>query len=129
MAVDRKDPEAQVKKLIAGLDDWRGAQLAEICELFQEAVPDIELTWKYMGSPVWEHDGTIAVGNAHKEKVKLTFPQGAHLDDPVGLFNNGNGKHWRAIDLYEGDGLNARSFKALVKRAARYNTELKRKKK
>lgn len=80
-----------------------------------------------MGSPVWELDGIIAVGNAHKKKVKLTFPQGANLDDPVGVSNAGlDGNAWRAIDLFEGDKLNQRSFKALVKRAARYNTSQKK---
>lgn len=119
---DDEDPKAKIDALIADLDDWRGEQLAEIRELVHDAVPDVEEQWKWMGSPVWEHKGIIAVGNAHKKKVKLTFPQGAHLDDPVDVFNAGlDGKAWRAIDLCEGHTLNKRSFKALVKRAARYN--------
>lgn len=115
-----------IDKLIDELDDWRGPQLAKIRALIHEALPDVVEEWKWMGSPVWEHDGIIAVGNAHKAKVKLTFPEGAHLDDPVGLLASGSGKHWRAIDLAEGDTLNARSFKALVKRAAKYNADKKK---
>ena len=75
-----------------------------------------------MGSPVWEKDGILAVGNAHKQKVKLTFPQGAHLPDPEQVFNNGlGGKAWRAIDLREGEALDAAAFQALVRAAASYN--------
>jgi len=122
------EASTQIDNLIAELDDWRGEQLAQIRSLIAAAVPGVVEEWKWMGSPVWEHDGIIAVGNAHKAKVKLTFPEGAHLDDPVGLFNAGTGKAWRAIDLHEGDKLNARSFKALVKRAAAYNTAKAKKK-
>lgn len=74
-----------------------------------------------MGSPVWESYGILAVGNAHKNKVKLTFPQGAHLDDPEGLFNNGSGKAWRAIDLTEASGLNTAAFRDLVQAACLFN--------
>lgn len=117
------DPAKKIDDLIAGLDDWRSETLAQVRQLIHSALPDVEEQWKWMGSPVWELDGIIAVGNAHKKKVKLTFPQGANLDDPVGVFNAGlDGNAWRAIDLFEGDKLNQRSFKALVKRAARYNT-------
>ncbi|WP_340540901.1 DUF1801 domain-containing protein [Nocardioides sp. GXZ039] len=115
------DAAKKIDELIDGLDDWRGPMLAEVRALIREALPDVEEEWKWMGSPVWEQDGIVAVGNAHKAKVKLTFPEGAHLEDPTGLLASGNGKHWRAIDLAEGDKLNKRSFKALVKRAAAYN--------
>ena len=82
---------------------------------------------KWRGNRVWDLAGIIAVGSAHKKKVKLTFLEGAILDDPVGVFNAGlDGNAWRAIDLFEGDKLNQRSFKALVKRAARYNTSQKK---
>lgn len=122
MTDEELPPSRQIDSLIADLDDWRGERLAEIRELIHDALPDVVEQWKWMGSPVWEQDGIIAVGNAHKKKVKLTFPQGAHIDDTVGLFNAGlDGNAWRAIDIFEGDKLNARSFKALVKRAARYN--------
>jgi hypothetical protein len=125
MAAD-VDPSRLIDAVIGELDDWRGQQLAEIRRLIHDALPEVEEEWKWMGSPVWEQDGIIAVGNAHKKKVKLTFPQGAHLDDPQEVFNAGlGGKAWRAIDLFEGDSLNKRSFKALVKRAARYNASQK----
>jgi hypothetical protein len=78
--------------------------------------------WKWMGSPVWERDGIIVVGNAHKEKVKLTFPHGASLPDPDKLFNNGlGGKVWRAIDFLEGDKVNERALKNLVRAAIAFN--------
>lgn len=119
---DDAHPSTKIDDLIDDLDDWRGKLLAEIRQLIHDALPDVEEEWKWMGSPVWEHDGIIAVGNAHKQKVKLTFPQGAHLDDPAGVFNAGlDGTAWRAVDLFEEDSLDTRSFKALVKRAARYN--------
>lgn len=115
----------RIDHLVDGLDDWRGATLARVRQLIHEAVPDVEEEWKWMGSPVWSRDGIIAVGNAHRAKVKLTFPHGAQLDDPKGVFNNGfGGKHWRAIDLAEGDRLNATDFKALVRRAVKYNAQL-----
>lgn len=122
MASDDNEAKAEIDAMVAGLNDWRGEKLAKIRELIRDALPEVEETWKYRGSPVWEQNGAIAVGNAHQNKVKLTFPQGAHLDDPVGMFNNGlDGNAWRAIDIFEGDSVNERSFKALVKRAARYN--------
>lgn len=114
---------AKIDELIANLDDWRGQRLAEIRRLIHEELPDVTETWKWMGSPVWEHHGIIAVGNAHKAKVKLTFPQGAHLEDRHRLVNAGlGGKAWRAIDLSEGDTLNSTAFRALIREAAEYNT-------
>ena len=100
--VSKKEPQesatARIDELIANLDDWRGEQLAKIRGLIREELPDVIETWKWMGSPVWEHNGIIAVGNAHKAKVKLTFPQGARLEDRHRLFNAGlDGKAWRAI--------------------------------
>jgi hypothetical protein len=89
----KKEPQesapASIDELIATLDDWRGERLAEIRSLIHGELPDVTETWKWMGSPVWEHHGIIAVGNAHKAKVKLTFPQGAHLEDRHRLFNAG----------------------------------------
>jgi hypothetical protein len=97
------DPTTKIDALIGELDDWRGEQLVEIRRLIHEALPGVEEEWKWMGSHIWEQDGIIAVGNAHKNKVKLTFPRGAHLDDPQEVFNAGlGGKAWRAIDLLEG---------------------------
>lgn len=114
----------KIDDLITGLGDWRADQLATIRRLIHEAVPDVVETWKWMGSPVWEEHGIVVVGNAHKQKVKLTFPHGAQLPDPDKLFNNGlGGKAWRAIDLYEGDTLDAAPFKALIRAAASYNVK------
>jgi len=113
---------ARIDELIATLDDWRGGRLAQIRRLIHEELPDVTETWKWMGSPVWERDGIIAVGNAHTAKVKLTFPHGAHLEDRFGLFNAGlDGKAWRAIDLHEDDVLDGTAFRALIREAADYN--------
>ena len=90
---------------IRELEDWRGKTLASLRKTILDADPEIIEEWKWMGSPVWSRDGMIAVGNAHKDKVKLTFSHGASLPDPDKLFNNGlNGKVWRAIDVSEGEG-------------------------
>lgn len=120
------DAAAQIDDLIAGLGDWRGEVLASIRALIHDAVDGVEETWKWMGSPVWEKDGIIAVGNAHKQKVKLTFPHGARLADPAGVFNNGlGGKAWRAIDLYQRDSLDTAAFQELVRQAAAHNAALR----
>jgi hypothetical protein len=115
--------------LIAGLTDWRGKTLASIRKSILEADRGIVEEWKWMGSPVWSHDGIIAVGNAHKSKVKLTFFHGASLPDPEQLFNAGlEGNVWRAIDFFEGDKINERALKNLVRAAIAYNQiKLKRK--
>jgi hypothetical protein len=112
----------KIDELIASLDDWRGDRLAEVRQLIHEALPEVQETWKWMGSPVWEEHGIILVGNAHQTKVKLTFPHGAMLPDPDGLFNAGlTGNAWRAIDLHEQDTLDSTAFKALVREAASVN--------
>ena len=114
---------ASIDELIANLDDWRGERLAEIRGLIHQELPDVAETWKWMGSPVWGQSGMIAVGSAHKTKVKLTFPQGAHLEDRPRLFNAGlGGKAWRAIDLAEADTLDSTAFRTLIREAAGYNT-------
>jgi hypothetical protein len=113
---------ALIDQLIAGLTDWRGKTLANVREIILEADPEIVEEWKWMGSPVWSRDGMIAVGNAHKDKVKLTFSHGASLPDPGKLFNAGlGGNAWRAIDLFEGDKIDARGLKNLVRAAVDYN--------
>ena len=120
---------AQIDQLIANLADWRGKTLASIRKSILEADREISEEWKWMGSPVWSRDGMIAVGNAHKEKVKLTFAHGADLADPDKLFNAGlGGNAWRAIDLFEGDKINERALKTLVRAAVDYN-QMKLKKK
>ncbi len=120
---------ALIDQLIAKHTDWRGKTLASIRKTILEADPAIVEDWKWMGSPVWSRDGMIAVGNAHKDKVKLTFAHGASLPDPDKLFNAGlKGNAWRAIDLFEGDKINERALKNLVRDAVDYNrTKLKRK--
>jgi hypothetical protein len=119
----------QIDQLIAKLTDWRGKTFASIRKSILAADPEISEEWKWMGSPVWSRDGMIAVGNAHKEKVKLTFSHGASLKDPDKLFNAGlEGKVWRAIDLFEGDEINARALKNLVRAAIDFNqSKLKKK--
>jgi|SRR5579859_5429891 len=114
---------------ITELGDWRGKTLAKVREIIHQADPEIIEEWKWMGSPVWSRDGIIAVGNAHKDKVKLTFAHGASLPDPDKLFNAGfAGNVWRAIDFFEGDKVNERALKSLVRDAVAYNQiKLKRK--
>jgi hypothetical protein len=116
-----------ISKRIAGIGDWRGDTLGRVRALIRDAVPDVVEEWKWMGSPAWSRDGLIAVGNAHKDKVKLTFAHGADLPDPDKLFNAGfDGKVWRAIDLFEGDTIDERAFRTLVRAAVKYNqAELK----
>ncbi len=116
------NPSERIDQLIAGLTDWRGKTLARIRKSFLEADRDIFEEWKWMGSPVWSRDGVLAVGNAHKDKVKVTFAHGASLPDPDKLFNNGlEGNAYRAIDLFEGDKINERALKTLVRAAVAYN--------
>jgi hypothetical protein len=115
-------PSERIDQLIAGLDDWRGKTLASLRKTILAADKAIVEEWKWMGSPVWSRDGIIAVGNAHKEKVKLTFAHGAKLADPDKLFNAGlTGSTWRAIDLFEGDRIDATALKKLVKAAVAFN--------
>lgn len=116
------NPSERIDELIAGLTDWRGKTLASVRKSILEADREIIEEWKWMGSPVWSRDGIIAVGNAHKDKVKLTFANGAYLPDPDKLFNAGlGGNRWRAIDLFDGDKVNARALKNLVRAAVEYN--------
>ena len=119
----------RIDDLIAKLTDWRGKTLAGVRKSILEADREIIEEWKWMGSPVWSHDGMIAVANAHKEKVKLTFAHGAKLPDPDQIFNAGlEGKVWRAIDVFEGDKINERAFKTLVRAAVVYNQTKSKKK-
>jgi hypothetical protein len=123
------NPSERIDQLISGLTDWRGKTLASVRKNILAADREIIEEWKWMGSPVWSRDGIIAVGNAHKDKVKLTFAHGAKVPDPDKLFNAGlKGNSWRAIDLFEGDKINERALKALVRAAVDYNhTKLKKK--
>jgi len=123
------NPSERIDELIAGLTDWRGKTLARIRKIFLQADREIIEEWKWMGSPVWSRYGIIAVGNAHKDKVKLTFSNGARLTDPDKLFNAGlEGKVWRAIDFFEGEKIDEAALKNLIRGAVHYNqTKLKRK--
>ncbi|GLR90515.1 DUF1801 domain-containing protein [Bradyrhizobium iriomotense] len=115
-------PSEKLDQLIAGITDWRGKTLATLRKTILEADSEIVEEWKWMGSPVWERDGIIAVANAHKGKVKLTFMYGARLADPDKLFNAGlEGNERRAIDFLEGDKINVRALKQLVRAAIEYN--------
>jgi len=116
------NPSERIDELIRRLTDWRGKTLASIRKNILAADREIIEEWKWMGSPVWSRDGIIVVGNAHKNKVKLTFPQGANLPDPDKLFNAGlEGSAWRAIDCFEGDKIDQRALRDLVRTAVNYN--------
>jgi hypothetical protein len=124
------NPSQHIDRLIAGITDWRGKTFAGIRRSILAADPEIIEEWKWMGSPVWSRDGIIAVANAHKGKVKLTFAYGAKLQDPDKLFNAGlEGNARRAIDFFEGDKINERALKNLVRAAIDYNRTKKTRKK
>jgi len=115
-------PSDRIDQLIAETTDWRGKTLAAVRKAILAADREIVEEWKWMGSPVWSRDGMIAVGNAHKNWVKLTFAHGASLRDPDKLFNSGlEGNMRRAIDYFEGDKVNERALKHLVRAAITYN--------
>ncbi|WIG95648.1 DUF1801 domain-containing protein [Myxococcus sp. SDU36] len=113
----------RISERIAELGDWRGDTLARVRALIQEADPEVVEEWKWRGTPVWAHDGGICTGEAYKAAVKLTFFKGASLEDPAGLFNSSlDGNVRRAIDLHEGEKLDAKAFKALIRAAVALNT-------
>ncbi len=112
---------------ISELADWRGDTLARMRELIQEADPDVVEEVKWMGTPVWSHDGIICTGEAYKSVVKLTFARGAALKDPGGLFNSSlDGNVRRAIDIREGQKVDARAFKALIRAAVAANASARK---
>jgi hypothetical protein len=124
------DASEQIDRLIEGIADWRGNTLASVRKTILAADREIIEEWKWMGSPVWSRDGIVAVGNAHKGKVKLTFMYGAKLADPDKLFNAGlEGNERRAIDFFEGDKVNVSALKNLIRAAIEYNQTKKPKKK
>jgi len=123
------NPSERIDRLIAGLTDWRGKTFAGVRKSILEADREIIEEWKWMGSPVWSRNGIIAVANAHKGKVKLTFMYWASLPDPDKLFNAGlEGNARRAIDFLEGDRINERALKNLVRAAVDYNQNKSKKK-
>ncbi len=121
-AVSAQSASELISKRIAELGDWRGATLGRVRQLIKEADPDVVEEWKWMGTPTWSHDGIICTGESYKGKVKLTFAKGASLQDPARLFNSSlDGKVRRAIDILEGEEVDASAFKALVGQAVARN--------
>ncbi|MBP0597140.1 DUF1801 domain-containing protein [Herbaspirillum sp. LeCh32-8] len=115
-------PSALIDARIAELGDWRGEQLARVRALIKEAIPDVVEQWKWRGVPVWEAAGILCTGESYKNILKLTFAKGASVADPTGLFNASlEGNTRRAIDIHEGDVLDAAAFKALIHAAAALN--------
>ena len=113
----------RIDRMIANVGDWRGERLAEIRKLIHEVDPEVVEEWKWMGTPVWSHQGMYVLANAHKDKVKLTFFHGARLADSGKLFNAGlDGGKWRAIDFREDDRIDKPALKALLREAVAYNT-------
>ncbi len=125
-----KSPSQLIDARIAKLGDWRGAMLGRLRALIKQADPEVleEVKWKkpsngMLGVPVWEHAGIICTGETYKDKVKLTFARGAALEDPSGLFNSSlDGNISRAIDFSEGEKINEKAFKALIRAAVAMNT-------
>ena len=114
-----------IDQKIAQLGDWRGKTLSRMRKLISEADPDVVEEWKWMGTPVWSHDGIICTGESYKSIVKLTFAKGASLKDPARLFNSSlDGNTRRAIDIHEGEEVEAAAFKALIRAAVALNTSL-----
>ena len=112
-----------ISKRIAELGDWRGEILSRMRKFIKEADRDVVEEWKWMGTPIWSHDGIICTGESYKNVVKLTFAKGAYLKDPARLFNSSlEGNVRRAIDIREGEPVDARAFKALVRQAVAFNT-------
>ncbi len=115
-----------ISKRIADLGDWRGETLGRMRKLILAADPEAIEEWKWMGTPVWSHDGIICTGETYRSVVKLTFAKGASLADPAGLFNSSlEGRVRRAIDIHEGDKVDGTAFKALVREAVGLNSTVK----
>ncbi len=128
-AVPPKDmtPSDLIDARIDELGDWRGETLSRLRTLIHEAVPDVTEEWKWRGVPTWEHEGMICTGETYKNYVKVTFAKGASLDDPAGLFNSSlEGNVRRAIDFHEGEKINTKAFKALIKAAVAVNESKKK---
>jgi len=117
-----------ISKRIAELGDWRGETLGRMRKLIKEADPEVVEEWKWMGTPIWSHDGIICTGESYKSVVKLTFAKGASLEDPVRLFNSSlDGNVRRAIDLHEGEAVDESAFKALIRQAVALNSSARSK--
>jgi hypothetical protein len=115
-------PSKLIDGRIKELGDWRGEALANVRALIKEVAPEVHEDWKWRGVPTWEQGGIICTGESYKQYIKLTFPKGASLDDPAGLFNAGlEGNARRAIDIHEGDKLDPKAFKELIRNAIALN--------
>ena len=126
---DEPSPSKLIDGRIKELGDWRGEMLKRVRALIKEADPDVVEEWKWRGVPVWEHDGIICTGETYKAVVKLTFANGAALDDPAGLFNSSlDGNVRRAIDIPEGAKINEKALKALIRAAVELNASKAKKK-
>ena len=121
-AKGESSPSRHIDSKIKELGDWRGETLARIRSIIKQAVPGVIEEWKWRGVPVWEHDGIICTGETYKAVVKMTFARGAALDDPTDLFNSSlEGNTRRAIDFYQGDKIDEKALKALIREAAALN--------
>jgi hypothetical protein len=120
--VKEDSPSRLIDGRIKELGDWRGETLARVRSLIKQADPDVIEEWKWRGVPVWEHDGIICTGETYKAVVKMTFAKGASLDDPKGLFNSSlEGNTRRAIDIREGEKIDEKALKALIREAVVLN--------
>jgi hypothetical protein len=121
-ATSEDSASRKIDERIAELGDWRGKTLARVRSLIKQADPDVAEEWKWRGVPVWSHDGQLCTGETYKSAVKLTFMKGASLKDPSGLFNSSlEGNTRRAIDIHQGEELDANAFKALIREAVNLN--------
>jgi hypothetical protein len=126
-AGEGESASTRISKRIAELGDWRGRTLGRMRRLIKDADPDVVEEWKWMGTPVWSHDGIICTGESYKDKVKLTFAKGASLKDPAGLFNSSlDGNVRRAIDIPAGKDVDESAFKALIREAIALNSSGKK---
>ena len=122
-ATEASSPSQLIDAKIKGLGDWRGETLARIRTLIKQADPEVVEEWKWRGVPVWSHSGIICTGETYKSVVKMTFAKGASLEDPSGLFNSSlEGNTRRAIDVREGDKIDEKALKALIRAASALNT-------
>ncbi len=122
-AQGKDSPSQLIDARIAALSDWRGETLARVRMLIKQAAPDVVEEWKWRGVPVWSHAGIICTGETYKAVVKMTFAKGASLEDPSGLFNSSlEGNTRRAIDFHEGDKIDEKALKALIRAAVALNT-------
>jgi len=122
------DASQKISERIAELGDWRGDMLKRMRKLIHDAVPDVVEEWKWMGTPIWSHNGIICTGESYKDKIKLTFAKGASLKDPKRLFNSSlDGNVRRALDIFQGQKVDDAAFKALVREAVELNDAKKAK--